>query len=166
MNENEVINAVLPAIIERGTVFGAIKRDIYLFLEKSQADKWLSPSQVSTIHEIFLLENQDELKERLDKYIGRQLKRESEHDKWQRNVDINGKKAMVIDHFSEMVEGLLEKHYPAIEKEIEDKFRIPINKNSHSPIMQQTLIKIFDHIFVTTMRILNIKGEGKECLKN
>lgn len=158
MTNEEIIRGVLSHILEGSFIFERIKKEIDAFFKKYSAVKWLSLNQASTIHEI-LMSDKDGMDKQLAKYRELQLKRASEKDKWRKEVD--GEKA--INYFCEMIEGLPDRYYSLITEEIMDKFRLPITDTNY-PLIYQSLIKTFDYIFITQLRIS--KKGGAECLKN
>ncbi|MFN3479771.1 MAG: hypothetical protein ACK415_05215 [Thermodesulfovibrionales bacterium] len=145
--------------LEGSSVFMMIKKEIDSFIEKYDVVRWLPVSQASTIHEILMTGDKDEIIERLNEYKQLQLKRTSEKDKWQKEVD--GKKA--IEYFCEMIFRLFDNYSLSIKEEVKDKFGLGIN-DSYYPLIYQNLIKIFDYIFVIEIRVLKDK-EVASCLK-
>ncbi|MBE0427715.1 MAG: hypothetical protein IBX72_13865 [Nitrospirae bacterium] len=154
MNREDVIRGAFSYMLEGPILFGKVKEEIDTFLEKYRVGEWLSLNQVGMIHEILLSGERNTVIKRLDEYRKLQLKRTSEKDKWQREV--NGKRA--IDYFYELVDGLLDRHIRLINRELEKEFGFTID-NTYYPIIYQALIRSFDHIFNTCLRILK-KGEA------
>lgn len=85
--------------LEDSDIFMMIKEDIDSFIEKYDVVRWLTVSQVSTIHEILMSGDKEAIIRRLNEYKQLQLKRTFEKDKWQKEID--GKKA--IEYFCEMI---------------------------------------------------------------
>jgi len=159
MREFNPEEIALMDVLGSSEIFGRIAKEIDDFLDKYGVSDWLTLSQVATIHEILMAGNKDEIMKRLEGYKELQLRRASEEDRWQKEK--SGKKA--IEHFYEMIGDLMEKHLSFIKKEIEESFRLTIDDSYHQKIYQN-LIKTFDHIFVTKLRILKDK-EGLKCLR-
>lgn len=156
MIESDLVIGALMNILEGSNIFTMIKEDIDTFVDKYDVARWLSLSQVSTIHEILISGD----KKRLVEYKNLQLKRASEKVKWKKEK--NGKKA--IEYFYDMVTGIFDRYSEGIKEELDDKFRLTID-NSYDHLISEGLNKIFDHIFVTEMRVLNDK-EVAPCLKS
>ena len=158
MTEEEKIRGVLSHILEGSSIFERIKKDIDTFFEQYAVVKWLSLSQAATIHEMFMSKEIDEL---LVKYKKLQLKRASEKDKWQKEVD--GK--MAIDYFCEMIKGFCgssDKYKALISKitrTIGEDFRLSIPE-THYPLIYQSLIRTFDYIFITQLRISKMEAQN------
>lgn len=161
MNKDDIIRGALYSVIEgrESIVFDKIKEEVDCFFEKYGAIKWLTLNQSAMIHAILMSADNKAIINRLGDFRQLQLKRTSEKDKWQKEVD--GEKA--IDYFYGMVHGLLDKYHPQINEELEKKFDLQIGK-THHPMIYQSLIRIFGYIFITHFRT---SKEGKErCLKN
>lgn len=150
MNNKDIIRCALSNTVEEreGRVFDKIKDDIDCFFKKYCVTKWLTLSQSATIHEILMSGSKKEIIKRLEDYTELQLKRASEKDKWQKEVD--GEKA--IKYFYGMIHGLLEKYSPQINEELEGKFKLHID-DTYDPMVYQSLIRTFDYIFITQFRI-------------
>lgn len=149
MNREDIIRGALSRILEGTILFGKVKEEINTFLEKYRVGEWLSLNQMGMIHEILLSGERNTVIKQLDEYRKLQLKRASERDKWQREV--NGKRA--IDYFYELVDGLLDRHIRLINRELEKEFGFTID-NTYYPIIYQTLVRSFDYMFNTCLRIL------------
>lgn len=151
MKDDDVIRCALFDIIEgkESRVFDKIKEDIDCFFEKYSVTDWLTLSQSAMIHEILMLGSKKELIKQLDDYTELQLKRSSEKDKWQKEID--GEKA--IKYFYGMIHGLLEKYSLQIYEEMKKKFDLPID-DTYDPIIYPYLIRTFDFIFITQFKIL------------
>jgi len=160
MNDNEKIKGAISNIIERrdSPIFIKISEDIDDFFKKYNVTKWLSSSQSAMIYEILMLDHKNEINKQMDVYKNRQLERTSEKDKWQKVED----KKMAIDFFYDMILGILETHDSQINNELEDRFQLEID-NTYDSMLYQSLIRIFDYIFITKFRILK---EEARCLKN
>lgn len=160
MNEKELVQFALNSILQDSKIFSSIKGDIDTFFKTYNVPVWLSISQVSTIHEILMEGDRGKIIDRLNKYKELQLRRTSEKDRWQKEVE--GKKA--IDYFYKMIEGLLDRHLSTIREELEKGFRLFID-DSYNHDIYQNLIKIFDYIFVSQIKVLKDK-EVSKCLKD
>lgn len=156
MIEEERIRGVLTHILGRSFIFKQIQAEIDTFFAKYEAARWLALSQAATIHEILMSKD---LKNQLKRYKERQLKRASERDKWQKEVD--GEKA--IDYFYEIIEGFSghSAKYNLLIAEItgaiEEDFSLSIPETSR-PLIYQSLLKTFDYIFITRLRIAKHGG--------
>lgn len=155
MNKEEEIRGALVSLVEgrESIVFGEILNDIDSFFEKYSDLKRLSLSQSSMIQEILMSGKKKAITERLAEYKKLQLKRASEKDKWQKEVE--GETA--INYFYGMVDGLFEKYYPEISKELETIFRLQID-DKYNYMISQSLIRTFAYIFVTKLRMNSIEG--------
>lgn len=160
MNDNEKRKGAISNIIERrdSHIFIKISKDIDVFLKKYDVIKWLSSSQSAMIYEILMLDHKKEIIEQMNVYRNRQLERASEKDKWKKVEDDE----MAIKYFYGMIHGILETHEPQINEELEDRFQLAID-NTYDPMIYQSLIRIFDYIFITKFRILK---EEARCSKN
>ena len=146
MTEKQLTEVALQYILQSDDMFGRIKKDIDDFLKKYNVD-WLPASQVGTIQEILLSENEKTILERLHQYKELQLKRVSEKDKWRRESD----GVIAIDCFFDMVKSLAEKHHSFIKEKLEADFRLMVNDEYREDIFKN-LLSVFTHIFVTTLR--------------
>ena len=160
MNNNDKIKGAIFNIMERrdSPIFIKINEDIDDFFEKYGVIKWLSSSQSAMIYEILMLDHNTEIIEQMEEYKKRQLERTSEKDKWQKKI--NDEKAIV--YFYGMIDGILDKYDFEINNELEERFQLSID-NTYNPMIYQSLIRIFDYIFITKFRILK---EEARCLKN
>jgi hypothetical protein len=159
MSESNFIELAVMDVLKGHKIFRMIKEEIDDFIKKYSVSEWLTLNQVAAIHEILMEGDRDKTEKRLEGYKELQLRRTSEKDRWQREVE--GKKA--IEYFHEMIDSLLDRHITVIKEEIEERFRFTLD-DTYLPLIYQNLIKTFDHIFVTMIRILNDK-EGSKCLK-
>ena len=161
MIEKKLIKPVLTNILDGRNIFSRIKKDIDTFFDKYNVAGWLSLNQVGTIHEILMAGDKNAILDRLDKYKELQLRRKSEKDKWQKEVD--GK--MAIEYFYDMVSNLLDRMLSLIKREIENnKLELTIDDYSRS-VIYSSLIRTLDYIFITEMRVLKDK-EVAPCLKD
>jgi hypothetical protein len=147
VKENELTKCALTHVLDGSNLFSRLNRETDTFFGKYNVADWLSLNQVGTIHEILMLDDKSAILNRLRGYRELQLKRLSEKDKWQKEVD--GQKA--IDCFCEMVGGLLDRYLSSIKQELEDNFKLMINDSYH-PMIYQILISTFDNIFVKKFR--------------
>lgn len=158
MRDEEIIRGVLSHILGRGFVFKQIQDEIDTFFTKYDTVEWLSLSQAATIHEMFMSRD---LETRLARYKKLQLRRASEKDKWRKEVD--GK--MAIDYFCEMIKGFSDSSdkYKALISEITrtigEDFRLSIPE-THYPLIYQSLIRTFDYIFITQLRISKMEAQN------
>lgn len=151
MNRDTMIRAALYNIVEgrESLIFDKIKEDIEYFFETYNADnKLLTSSQAAMIHEIFMSGDENTIFKRLDDYKELQLNRTSEKNKWQKEV--NSEKA--INYFYGMIHGLLKKYSQQINEELKERFYLEIDVPDDS-LVYQYLIKTFDYIFITQLRI-------------
>jgi hypothetical protein len=155
MNKEEMIRGALISLVEgrESIIYDEILIDIDLFFEKYSAIKELSSSQSAMIQSILLLGNKNEIKERLIEYQKRQLNRTSEKDKWLK--EFKGQTA--INYFYGMVDGLFQKYYPQIDKELEIRFGLQ-NDDKYNKMISQSLIRTFTDIFVTKLRLNSKEG--------
>lgn len=150
MNDEEVTRGALISLIEgrKSVVFDDILNDIDYFFEKYSTIKELSLNQAAMIQSILLLGNRNEIMYRLVEYRNLQLDRTSEKDRWRKEVE--GQSA--INHFYEMVDGLLDKYLPKINNKLWDRFRLQTNEE-YDHVIFQSLVRTFAYIFVTKLRM-------------
>lgn len=151
MKNDQIIQCALFNIIngKDSRIFDKIKGDLDCFFEKYGVVEWLTLSQSAMIHEILMSGTRKEIIKQLDGYRDLQLKRPSEKDKWQKEVD--GEKS--IKYFYGMIHGLLEKYSSQINEEMKRRFDLQIS-DTDDHIVHLYLIKALDFIFVTQFKIL------------
>lgn len=151
MRNEKLIHYALSNIVEgkESRIFDKIKEDIDIFFEKYGVAEWLTLSQSAMIHDILMSSNKKDINKKLGGYKELQLKRSSEKNKWQREVDGE----MAIIYFYGMIHGLLEIYSSQIIEQMRKRFDFTID-DTYDPIIYPYLIRAFDYIFITKFKIL------------